>query len=97
MPPPPIIDDALEALAARRWRVAAALTAGTLFAYFGFILMVAFDKPLMGRLLTPGLSIGILLGALVILTAWGLTGIYRVWANNTYDRELHRLSRGEKP
>jgi len=89
-------EDALEALAARRWRVAASLTAGTLIAYFGFILLVAFDKPLMGRLLTPGLSVGILLGALVILTAWGLTGLYMLWANNKYDRELHRISRGEK-
>jgi uncharacterized membrane protein (DUF485 family) len=91
--PQPTPDDALEALAARRWRVAASLTAGMLIAYFGFILLVAFDKPLMGRLLTPGLSIGILLGALVILTAWGLTGLYRVWANTTYDREIHRLRR----
>ena len=86
-------DDALEALAARRWRVAASLTAATLVAYFGFILLVAFDKPLMGHLLAPGLSVGILLGALVIATAWGLTGLYILWANGRYDAELHRLRR----
>jgi uncharacterized membrane protein (DUF485 family) len=86
-------DDALEALAARRWRVAASLTAATLVAYFGFILLVAFDKPLMGHLLAPGLSVGILLGALVIATAWGLTGLYIFWANSRYDAELHRLRR----
>ncbi len=84
-------NDALEALAARRWRVAAILTTGVLVAYFGFILLVAFNKPLMGKLLTPGLSLGILLGALVIFTAWALTGIYMLWANNTYDRALHHL------
>ena len=55
--------DELEALAGARWRVAAVLTAGTLIAYFGFILLVAFNKPLMGKQLTPGLSLGILLGA----------------------------------
>ena len=93
----PPIDEALEALAARRWRVAASLTAGNLISYFGFILLVAFNKPLMGRLLAPGLSLGILLGALVIFAAWALTGLYIIWANNTYDRELHRLRRGEKP
>lgn len=82
--------DALEALARTRWRVAIALTAAMLVAYFGFILLVAFDKPLMGRLVMPGLSLGILLGVLVILTAWVLTGIYILWANGTYDRALHQ-------
>ncbi|ATB28064.1 hypothetical protein MEBOL_001509 [Melittangium boletus DSM 14713] len=83
----------LEALAASRWRVAAALTACTLVSYFGFILLVAFNKPLMGQQLVPGLSVGILLGALVILAAWGFTGIYVVWANNRYDRALEKLRR----
>lgn len=86
-------EDALEVLAARRWRVAASLTAATLVAYFGFILLVAFNKPLMGSLIAPGLSLGILLGALVIATSWGLTGLYILWANGKYDRELHRISR----
>lgn len=86
-------DDALEALAARRWRVAASLTAATLVSYFGFILLIAFDKPLMGRLIAPGLSLGILLGALVIGLSWGFTGLYVLWANRQYDRELHRLGR----
>lgn len=86
-------EDALEALAARRWRVAASLTAATLVAYFGFILLIAFDKPLMGRLIAPGLSLGILLGALVIAVSWGLTGLYVRWANGKYDSEIRRLGR----
>ena len=44
--------------------------------YFGFILLVAYDKPLLGRQIVPGLSWGILLGALVIASAWVLTFIY---------------------
>lgn len=84
-------DAALEALAAARWRVAVTLTAATLVAYFGFILLVAFDKPLMGKLLAPGLSVGILLGVLVILAAWAFTGLYILWANRKYDRALHEL------
>ncbi|MFL5345961.1 MAG: DUF485 domain-containing protein [Hyalangium sp.] len=86
-------EDALEVLAARRWRVAASLTAATLVVYFGFILLIAFDKPLMGRLIAPGLSLGILLGALVIAVSWGLTGLYVRWANGKYDSEIHRLGR----
>lgn len=88
-------EEALERLAASRWRVAAVLTVATLVAYLGFILLVAFNKPLMGQQLVPGLSIGILLGAIVILTAWGLTGIYILWANGTYDRALHQLRGGK--
>lgn len=83
----------LEALAAARWRVAAVLTAGMLVTYFGFILLVAYNKPLMGQQIAPGLSLGILLGALVIGAAWVLTGIYVVWANNRYDKALHQYRR----
>lgn len=81
-------------LAARRWRVALALTFAMLATYFGFILLVAYDKPLLGTLVAPGLSLGILLGALVIVVAWGLTGIYVRWANRTYDAELDAIQKG---
>ena len=47
-----------------------------LLIYFGFILLVAFKRPLMGTAIVPGLSWGILLGALVIVSAWVLTLIY---------------------
>jgi uncharacterized membrane protein (DUF485 family) len=82
---------ALEALAARRWRLALTLTILMLVTYFGFVLLVAYDKPLLGTILSPGLSLGILLGALVIVVAWVLTGIYVRWANQTYDVELERV------
>jgi uncharacterized membrane protein (DUF485 family) len=81
---------ALLALAARRWRIALTLTGLMLVTYFGFVLLVAYDKPLLGQILTPGLSLGILLGAVVILVAWALTGFYVRWANRVYDVELAR-------
>ena len=84
-------DVRLRALAARRWRVALALTGAMVVLYFGFIALIAFRKPLLGRLLAPGLSLGILLGALVIVCSWLLTWVYVRWANNHYDAELHRL------
>ncbi len=83
--------EALEALAAARWRVAAVLTTGTLVSYFGFILLIAFNKPLMGKQLLPGLSLGILLGAVVIFLSWGLTGLYVRWANDKYDKAVQRM------
>ena len=82
------------ALHQRRWRVAIALTAIVAAVYFGFILLVAYHKPLMGSLVAPGLSVGILLGALVIVAAWGTTWYYVRWANKHFDSEIARL-RGE--
>ena len=82
------------ALHQRRWRVAIALTAVVAVVYFGFILLVAYHKPLMGSLVAPGLSVGILLGALVIVAAWCTTWYYVRWANKHFDGEIARL-RGE--
>jgi uncharacterized membrane protein (DUF485 family) len=81
----------LEALAQARERVALTLTAGMVLLYFGFIGLIAYDKPLLGRQLVPGLSLGILLGALVIVTSWLLTWVYVRWANRHYDSELEKL------
>ncbi len=44
--------------------------------YFGFIILVGYQQPLMGAQIVPGLSWGILLGATVIVSAWVLTLIY---------------------
>ena len=83
----------MRALARLRWRVAIVLTLLMMAVYFGFILLIAFDKPLVGSLVAPGLSLGILLGALVIGATWILTLIYIRWANRTYDPALERLKR----
>ncbi len=85
---------ALTALAAQRWRISLWLTAVMMVIYFGFILLIAYNKPLLGSLLVPGLSFGILLGALVIVAAWVLTYIYIRWANNYYDKRVSELKVG---
>lgn len=81
----------LRALSAARRRVALILTTAVIVVYFGFISLIAWNKPLLGRLVAPGLSLGILLGALVIVSCWVLTWIYVRWANTRYDPELRRL------
>jgi uncharacterized membrane protein (DUF485 family) len=81
----------LEALAAAQWRLALILTATMMAVYFGFILLVAYAKPLLGSLLVPGLSLGTLLGVLVIFTAWAVIWIYVRWANSHYDSTVKRL------
>jgi uncharacterized membrane protein (DUF485 family) len=87
------IPHTLEAVSAARWRVALTLTVAMMVVYFGFILLVAFDKPLLGRVIAPGLSLGMLLGVLVIVAAWVLTWVYVHWANTHYDRQLSGLKR----
>ena len=83
----------LKAVSAARWRIAVSLTVAMMVAYFGFILLVAFNKPLLGTAVVPGLSLGMLLGALVIVVAWALTWIYISWANAHYDASVDGLRR----
>ncbi|MBY0496782.1 MAG: DUF485 domain-containing protein [Cyanobacteria bacterium] len=78
----------LTRVAAARWRLALLLTAIMTFVYVGFILLIAFDKPLLGTILVPGLSLGILLGMLIIVTAWVLIMIYVRWTNTHYDHRV---------
>jgi uncharacterized membrane protein (DUF485 family) len=75
----------LRAVARTRWRLAGALTAAMVAVYFGFLALVAWAPALLARRLHPGLSLGVLLGALVIVTAWVLTWVYVRWANAVYD------------
>lgn len=90
MPPVP---EQLRALDAARWRIAVTLTTAMMVIYIGFILLIAYAKPLLATPLTDGLSLGILLGALVIVSAWVLIALYIRWANQHYDPALAALRR----
>jgi uncharacterized membrane protein (DUF485 family) len=85
-------DETLRALDTARWRIATGLTIAMMVLYFGFILLVAYNKPLLTRLVVPGLSVGVLLGALLIVAAWVLIWIYVRWANRHYDVAVARLT-----
>ena len=87
----------LEALARAQWRLALALTAAMMAIYMGFILLVAYGKRLLGGQLVTGLSLGTLLGALVIVSAWLLIWIYVRWANGHYDRTVASLRSAAAP
>ena len=83
----------LNELARARTRLVSILTVAMIVLYFGFVLLIAYNKPLMARLITRGLSVGILLGALVIVLSWLLTWVYVRWANTHYDSAVDRLNR----
>ncbi len=88
--------DVLKRLSRARWRKALALTTVMLVVYFGFILLTGLSKTLMTKQITEGLSVGILLGAIVIVLAFSLTGAYVHWANAHYDPELHAVRQSLK-
>ncbi len=81
----------LLALARARGRIGFVLTLAVVTVYFGFIGAVAFARPVLGVMLAPGLSLGIVLGAAVIVAAWLLTWVYVRWANRHYDPALRAL------
>jgi uncharacterized membrane protein (DUF485 family) len=84
----------LRELTRARRRISTTLTVVMIVLYFGFIGLIAFDKQLLARKLTAGLSLGIVLGALVIVISWLLTFWYVRWANANYDTVLRDIDRG---
>ena len=85
--------DEIRRLDTARRRIAATLTIAMIVLYSGFILLIAYGKALLMTMIAPGLSLGILLGALVIIAAWGLIWIYVRWANRHYDAVVAGLRR----
>ncbi|ANY84489.1 hypothetical protein BB934_40570 (plasmid) [Microvirga ossetica] len=81
-------------LVRQRTRFAWTLTIVMLVIYFGFILLVAFAKPLLAMKVGDGVtSLGILLGLGVIIAAFVLTGIYVYRANSEFDELTRNLTR----
>ena len=78
-------------LVARRWRISLLLTAALFVLYYGYILLIALNKPFMSQRIGEATPIGIPIGAAVILGSWALTAIYIAWANRYHDREAERL------
>lgn len=92
-PPPGDATTRLRALARARARIAGLLTVAMIVIYFGFIALIAFRKDVLARTLVPGLSVGILLGAMVIVASWLLTWFYVRWSNKHYDEQLKDIGR----
>ncbi|NEU99683.1 DUF485 domain-containing protein [Bradyrhizobium uaiense] len=78
-------------LARKRLTVALILSAAMIAIYFGFMGLFAFDKPLLGTILMPGLSLCIVLGPLVIISSFALCLTYVLWANRVFDAGIRNL------
>ena len=82
---------AFKKLVKKRWSFSITLTIIMLASYFGFLLMVAYNKAAFGGLITEGLTVGLACGLFILVLAWALTGVYVNWANNTYDKEINNI------
>ena len=80
-------------LVRKRLSIALWLSAAMVVVYFGFMGLFAFNKPLLGTILAPGLSVCILVGPAVIVTSFVLCLIYVLWANRVYDPGVRNLAR----
>jgi uncharacterized membrane protein (DUF485 family) len=89
--------DPLRELTAARGRIALMLTLTMIAVYFGFIALIAYDKPLLATKLSSGLTLGIVLGAAVIVVSWLLTFIYVRWTNVHYDDQLAKIGAARAP
>ncbi|MGE3724543.1 MAG: DUF485 domain-containing protein [Candidatus Sericytochromatia bacterium] len=85
-----------KALVSQRWWVSGLLLLGLFGNYYGFLLLIAYQKPIMTLQIWGKTPLGIPLGAAVIVFSWLLTAVYVVWANRAYDPVVHRLAQGLK-
>ena len=80
-----------KAMVGKRWTISIVLTALLFVLYYGYILLVAYDKPLLATKIGEVTTLGIPVGVGVIVGAWLLTAVYVMWANTVHDDEVKRL------
>jgi len=74
-----------------KWTIAIVLTILLFIVYYGFILLIAADKPFLAQKIGEYTTLGIPIGVGVIVAAWVLTYVYVIWANRVHDVEVSRL------
>lgn len=85
-------DPRYQRLVRERSRFAWRLTGVMLVVFFGYILLIAFDKALLARPVFGGTtSLGIPLGLGVILAGVALTGVYVRRANREFDPQVRAI------
>jgi uncharacterized membrane protein (DUF485 family) len=83
----------LKDLVRRKWTVSIVLTLLLFVLYYGYILLIAVDKPFLARKIGAATTLGIPFGVAVIVLSWVLTAAYVLWANSSHDRKVEQLKR----
>jgi len=88
-------DPEFKELARQKNKVSLILTITELVLYFGFIGLIAYNKPFLATKLSAGsaMTMGIPIAVGVIILSWILTGIYIFWANSVYDEKVKRIKK----
>jgi uncharacterized membrane protein (DUF485 family) len=88
-------DPNYQELKSKRARFGWWLTLAMMVVYYGFILLVAFDKPFLAQKLGSGvMTVGMPLGVAVILFTIVITAIYVRRANSEFDSLTERIVKG---
>jgi uncharacterized membrane protein (DUF485 family) len=82
-----------KALMKKRWSVSITLTVLLFIIYYSYILLCGYGKTFLGMKVGVYTNYGIILGVLVIVLSWALTGVYVIWANNVYDKEVDAIKK----
>ncbi|GFK93040.1 Inner membrane protein YjcH [Fundidesulfovibrio magnetotacticus] len=91
MQPHSIDQNEFKDLVRKKWSVSLSMTALMLVIYFGFILLLAFNKHVLAQKIGEHMTLGIPIGLAVILSACVMTGLYVRWANTSYDRSVKSI------
>jgi len=82
---------AFKRLVRYRWMVSVGLTLLLFVLYYGYILLIGYNKPFMTTKIGEFTTLGIPIGVGVIVLSWIMTVIYVIWANKVYDVEVKNL------
>ncbi len=87
-------DPKYQELKAKRTRFGWWLTLAMMLVYYGFILLVAFDKPFLATRLGAGVTtVGMPLGLAIIAFTVVITGLYVRRANGEYDALTDQIAK----
>jgi len=78
-------DSDFKTLSSQKNAISIILTILELVLYFGFIALIAFNKPFLASKFSGAITVGIPIAVGTIVLSWVLTGIYIRWANTKYD------------
>jgi len=86
-------DPDFKQLMSQKNTISIVLTILELVLYFGFIGLIAFNKPFLAQKLTEGkaTTVGIPIAVGTIFLSWIFTGIYILWANSRYDTMVKKI------
>ena len=84
-------DEDFKSLVAQKNSISWTLAVLELVLYFGFIALIAFNKPFLGTRISGSITIGIPIAVGTIVFSWVFTGIYIRWANSKYDDMVKKV------